>query len=209
MQRTSEARKLYMPFYRLYTPVDIVEMAEFTSSYYNYTATAITFDRGSSYRRLFKLPLLSGGILTNGANIVVKITVGLQNDIRDPGRDSDPKFLISDGEYGVGFEFRDESSVHCRGIEGTMGETLTRYSTKSGAAYSASDHLPEEFVLTLAPSQKWGSCFSSIANGLISPALYNQHINLGEKLWMEVYAEGTTERYLFNYIIVEIHENEI
>ena len=209
MQRTSEARKLYMPFYRLYTPADIVERAEFTTSYYNYTTTAITFDRGSSYRRLFKLPLMSGGILSSSANIVVKITVGLDNDIRIPGFDSDPKFLISDGEYGVGFEFRDENSVHCRGIEGAMGERLTGYSTKSGAVHPASDQLPEEFVLILAPSQKWGSCFSSIANGLASPAAYGQDINLNERLWLEVYAEGTTERYLFNYIIVEMHENDI
>ena len=207
MQRTSEARKMYVPFYRLYTPADIVATAEFTSSY-TYTATSITFGTGSSLRRLFRLPLIPGGILSSDANIAVKITVGLDNDIRSPGKDSDPKFLISDGEYGLGFDFRDENSVHCRGIEGTMGETLTGYSTKSGASYSADDQLPEEFVVTLAPSQKWGSCFSSIAHGLLSPATYNQNINLNEKLWLEVYAEGTTEQYEFNYIIVEIHENE-
>ena len=205
MQRTSEARKLYIPFNRLYTPADIVAIADFTSSY-TYTATSITFGTGSSYRRLFRLPLISGGILSSDANIVVKITVGLDNDIRSG--DSDPKFLISDGEYGVGFEFREENSIHCQGIEGSMGATLTGYSRKTGTAYSASSLLPEEFVVTLAPSRKWGSCFSSIGNGLLSPATYLQGINLNEKLWLEVYAENSSEQYEFNYIIVEIHENE-
>ena len=202
MQRTSEARKMYVPFYRLYTPVDI---AESSTGYYNFTETAIVFGTGLSYRRLFRLPLISGGILSSDANIVVKITVGFHNDIRTGHHGSNPKFLISDGEQGVGFEFRKTSSIHYRVIEGAMGETITVYSRKYGAFYP-SDQLPEEFVLTLAPSQKWGSCFS---NGLISPATYVRELNLNERLWLEVYAENASERYLFNYIIVEIHENEI
>ena len=196
-----------MPFYRLYTPADIVERAEFTNNYTSYSATSITFGASTTLTRLFRLPLMSGGILSSDANIVVKITVGLDNDIRSG--DSDPKFLISDGEYGVGFEFREENSVHCRGVEGGMGETLTGYSPKSGTIHSAAEQLPEEFVLILAPSQKWGSCFSSIANGLVSPATYDQDINLNERLWLEVYAEHQSEQYEFNYIIVEIHENDI
>ena len=139
----------------------------------------------------------------------MKITLGLQNDIRAPGHDSDPKFLISDGEDGVGFELRNEGSLHCRGIEGAMGETLTGHVRKPGAIFPASDQLPEEFVLTLTPSQKWGSCFTPIANGLISPATYVRELNLNERLWLEVYAGDASERYLVNYIIVEIHENEI
>ena len=209
MQRTSEARKLYMPFYRLYTPADIVERAEFTNNYTSYTATSITFGTGSTstyLRRLFRLPLMSGGILSSDANIVVKITVGLDNDIRSG--DSDPKFLISDGEYGVGFEFREEDSMHCRGVQGMMGDFIDKFSRQNGVTYSASTLLPEEFVVTLAPSRKWGSCFSSIANGLLSSATYDQDINLNERLWLEVYGEDINEQYEFNYIIVEIHENE-
>jgi len=43
----------------------------------------------------------------------VKITVGLQNAICT--YDSDPKFFISDGERGMGFEMREEA-VRCQGI---------------------------------------------------------------------------------------------
>ena len=209
MQRTTEARKLYIPFYRLYTPADIVERADFSSNYTSYTATSITFGTGSTstyLRRLFRLPLMSGGILASDANIVVKITVGLDNDIRSD--DSDPKFLISDGEYGVGFEFREENSMHCRGVQGIMGDFIDKFSRQTGVTHSASTLLPEEFVLTLAPSRKWGSCFSPIGNGLLSLATYTPEINLNERLWLEVYGEDVNEQYEFNYIIVEIHENE-
>ena len=89
-----------------------------------------------------------------------------------------------------------------------MGATLTGYSKKAGTSYSASTLLPEEFVVTLAPSRKWGSCFSPIGNGLLSLATYTPEINLNERLWLEVYGEDVNEQYEFNYIIVEIHENE-
>ena len=196
---------MYIPFYKLYTPEIIRSRAEFTTAYYNYSKTAITFSTGgSTYKRLFKIPLIPGGILARNADIAVKISTGLQNAIRSG--DSDPKFLISDGDRGVGFEMREEGSVHCRSIEGLMGTVLGSPNARGGASYSASI-LPEEFVITLAPSQHWGSCFSALASGLISPATYAQSIYPDQGLWLEVYAEDTSERYLFNYIIVEIHEN--
>ena len=97
------------------------------------------------------MPFIPGGILDPDANIVVKVTVGLDNDMRSS--DSDPKFLISDGQYGIGFEFRAEDLLHCRGIEGIMGDAIDELSRQSGASYSASDLLPEEFVITLSPSR--------------------------------------------------------
>ena len=117
----------------MYTPGVIRSTAEFTSSYYNYSRTAITFGPGTSYRRLFKLPLIPGGVLAAYPDITVKITVGLQNAIRSG--DSDPKFLISDGETGIGFEMREEGSVHCRGVQGIMGDTITSRSFRGGASY--------------------------------------------------------------------------
>jgi len=209
VQRANEMKKLYMPFYKLYTPRVIRSQAEFTSSYYNYSTTAITFAPSTpSYRRLFKLPLIGGGILNRYADVTVKITVGLQNDIR-ADYDSDPKFVISDGVRGVGFEMRDETSGHhCRGIEGLMGDTLSSRSISSGVLNTVSlSTFPEEFVITLAPSQRWGSCYYAVSNGVISPASYSRYLYLDQELSIEVYAESTSERYLFNYIIVEIHEN--
>jgi len=204
LQRTSETKKLYMPFYKLYTPNAIRTEAEFTTSYYNYSSTAITFSpSSSSYRRLFKLPLIGGSVLNRYADITVKITVGLQNAIRT--YDSDPKFFISDGERGIGFEMREEA-VRCQGIEGMMNDRLTTYSTRGGASHESSI-LPEQFVIILATNQHWGSCYFAVDSGLISPVSYTYTLYLDQGLSLEVYAENVNERYLFNYIIVEIHEN--
>ena len=193
-----------MPFYRLYTPRDIRFGAELTNAYYNYSTTAITFTGGSQvYSRLFKLPLISVGVLTYSADITVKITVGLQKAIRS--HDSDPKFLLSDGDTGIGFEMREEA-VRCEGIQGSMGDVLSSRSTRGGASHQSSI-LPEEFVLTINPSKYWGSCYFATDSGLISPVSYSRRVNPSKGLWLELYGEHSSERYLINYIIVEIHEN--
>lgn len=205
MQRTSDTKSMYMPFYRLYTPREIRVDAEINlDAYYNYSTTAITFTGGSAaYSRLFKLPLVAEGLLTYSSDVVVKITVGLQNDIRS--HDSDPKFLLSDGDNGVGFEMREEA-VRCQGMQGSMGDVLSSRSARGGASHESST-LPEEFVLTIKPTRYWGSCYFAVDSGLISPVSYTRRVNPSKGLWLEVYGEGTTERYLINYIIVEVHEN--
>ena len=206
VQRTTDIKKMYMPFYRLYTPRDIRFSAELnTGAYYNYSYTAITFTGGStSYSRLFKLPLTSGDVLTYSSDITIRITVGLQMAIRN-NRDSDPKFLLSDGNYGIGFEMREEA-VRCQGIQGSVGDVLTFFTKIQGASHQSSV-LPEEFVLTISPSKYWGSCYFAVDSGLISPVRFSRRLDPSRGLWLELYGEGTPERYLINYIIVEIHEN--
>ena len=195
---------MYIPFYRLYTPSGILNNAEFTTSYYNYSSTAITFNGGSSiHRRLFKLPLIPHNLLTYSSDITVKITVGLQKAIRS--YDSDPKFLLSDGSNGIGFEMREEA-VRCQGIQGIMDDVLGSLSTRGGASHESSI-LPEQLVLTIKPTEYWGSCYFAVDSGLISPVSYSRRIYPQQGLWLEVYAEHSSEKYLFNYISVEIHEN--
>ena len=194
-----------MPFYRLYTPRDIRFSPELNyGAYHNYTYTDITFTGGStSYSQLFKLPLISGDVLTYSSDITIRITVGLQMAIR--GHDSDPKFLLSDGDYGIGFEMREEA-VRCQGIQGSTGDVLTSFTRLGGASHQSSV-LPEEFVLTISPSKYWGSCYFAVDSGLISPIRFTRRLNPSKGLWLELYGEGASERYLINYIIVEIHEN--
>ena len=193
-----------MPFYRLYTPSILRSNAEFTSSY-SYATTGLTFNTDStSYKRLFKLPLIPGAMLSRYADVTVVITVGLKSSIRSS--DSDPKFLLSDGERGIGFDIRDETSTKCRGMQGLMGDTITGRRYFDGAS-GQSTTLSEEFVLTISPSQRWGSCYYGVDSGLISPISYSQNIYLDQGLWLEAYREDTNEKYIINYIIVEIHEN--
>jgi len=195
-----------MPFYQLYTPTDIQKKAEFTEMYESVTTRAMTFDVGSILSgRLFKLPLLPSELLNDKVDIIIVITIGLDNSIQS--EDSDPKFFISDGENGVGFEIREEPSAHrCRGIQAVMGDKLTSMSSFVGSAHN-STFLSEQFILTLKPSQGFGSCYSAIDSGLISPVGYKREMSLNKGLFLEVYREDTHEKYVFNYILVEIHEN--
>ena len=203
MVRDDPAKRTILPFYKVYTPSDIVSKAEFTS-FYTYNATALYFSTYSiNYRRLFKLPLLKKNLLSVDADIVVVLTIGLDSGVRSG--DSDPKFFVSDGYDGVGFEMREEAD-RCQGVEAIMGSTALSRKTFPGANHNSSI-LPELFVLTIKPSQKWGSCYNSVDSGVISPVAYTRSINLDQGLWLEVYRENTNERYVFNYIMVEIHEN--
>ena len=174
----------------------------------SYSATFITFESSSSnyLPRLFKLPLIPGDMFTYYSDITVKITVGLQKAICS--YDSDPKFFLSDGSYGIaiGFEMREEAT-RCQGIQGTMGDALPSRSIRPGGASHQSSVLPEEFVFTIKPNEDWGSCYFAADSGLISPTTYTGRINPQRGLCLEVYAEDSTKKYLFNYIIVEIHEN--
>ena len=195
-----------MPLYQLYTPIDIRLKAEFTEFYDSFTTTAIIYNAGGTFSgRLFKLNLLPPDLLSSRADIVVVVTVGIDNTIRSG--DSDPKFFLSDGTYGIGFEMREESSAdRCRGIQAIMGDTYTSYAPIDGANHE-SNFLPEQFVMTMKPSQRWGSCYDAIDSGVISPVSYTRSISLNKGLYLEVYREDTSEQYVFNYIMVEIHEN--
>ena len=203
-----ETKTALLPFYRVYTPYSLRSKAEFSESY-SVTRTALTFSSGStSYGRLFKLPLIPGNVFRSSlADITVKITVGLDNTIRNSA-DSDPKFLLShgqDGRYGIGFEMRDDS-VRCQGVEGVMGSSLGSRKTHNGASH-LSEPLPEQFTMIINPSERWGSCYHSVDSGVISPTYFNYYPYLTKGLYLEVYREHTGEQYSFNYIIVEIYGN--
>ncbi|XP_065916429.1 uncharacterized protein [Dysidea avara] len=210
--RTNDAKNVIIPFYKLYTPYDILGNAEFTTEYSQYTSTALKFDGDTTPgKRIFKLPLIPNGILYSYSDITVVVTVGLDNEKRDNAQkyyDSDPKFLLSDGRTGIGFDVRDEldNRAICNGMQATMGETLSSVASFSGSPHQYSI-LPEEIVLTLKPSQRWGSCFIAANSGVISPVKYTRSIHPDQGLWLEVYREDSGERYTFIYIKIEIHEN--
>lgn len=85
-------------------------------------------------------------MLSHNADITVMIIIGLDSTIRSS--DSDPKFFISDGERGVGFEMR-EDSPWCQGMQGLMSDSITGVSRLGDAAVQSSI-LPEEFIILLS-----------------------------------------------------------
>ena len=144
-------------------------------------------------------------MLKNNVDIVVAITIGLESGVRNI--DSDPKFLLSDGHDRIGFEMREEGVCdHCHSIQANMGDTFTSNTTFAGITHT-STILPEEFVISIRPRRHWGSCFTAIDSGLISPVGYTRSLVTSRGLWLDVYREGHSKRYTFNYIKVDIHEH--
>ena len=93
----------------------------------------------------------------------------------------------------------------CQGAQATMGNTLASNVLITGATHTSSI-LPEAFVLTFKPREKFGSCYTLIDSEVISPVQYTRTLFLNRGLWLEVYRENPWEQYTFNYIKVGIHE---
>ena len=196
---------MIIPFYKLYTPYDILGSAEFTTEYSQLTSTAITFGTSTvPAERIFKLPLIPTGILHRNSDVVVVVTVGMDNEKRG-SHDSDPLFYLSDGDSGIGFSVRNDGH-HCYGSQATMGDTLTSSAGVSGSTHESAI-LPEQFVFTFKPSQRWGLCYIAADSGVVHPNSYTRYIYLDQGLWLEMYREDRSEQYAINYIKVEIHEN--
>jgi len=201
--RPSEGLSLHLPFYKLYTATIISNEAIFTASFSSATTVALTYAAGGIHNgRLFRLPLMAADILESGADIVAVIAVGLDREARIG--DNDPRFFLSDGTTGIGFEMQDGIGNRCRGVQAIMGDTLTSLGVISGAPHISST-LPEEFVLTIKLRRQWGSCFTSVDSGVISPVQYTRTVFPNRGLWLEVYRQNTGETYSFNYIKVELH----
>ena len=205
MTRASVGQHLYVPFSKVFTPVDIQAEAFFSTPYSSVTGVSLTFGTSSvSNSRLFRILLIPPNVLESNSDIVAVITVGLDNGARSG--DSDPRFFISDSNSGLGFQMREESTGNrCQGAQATMGNVLASNVLITGATHTSSI-LPEAFVLTFKPREKFGSCYTSIDSGVISPVQYTRTLFLNRGLWLEVYRENPWEQYTFNYIKVEIHE---
>ena len=206
MTRASVGQHLYVPFSKVFTPVDIQAEAFFSTPYSSVTGVSLMFGTGgASNSRLFRILLIPPDTLDSNSDIAVVITVGLDNGARSG--DNDPRFFISDSNSGLGFQMREESTGNrCQGLQATMADVLASNVLVSGATHTSAI-LPEEFVLTFKPREKFGSCYTSIDSGVISPVQYTRTLFLNRGLWLEVYREGTFEQYTFNYIKVEGHEN--
>jgi len=208
MTRASVGQTWYVPFSKVFTPVDIQEEAIFSSPYSSVTGVALNFATGTSANaRLFRIQLIPSDVLLNNADIVVTVTIGLDNGARNG--DNDPRFFISDTNSGIGFQMReDPNGNRCQAQQATMADILASFVTIPGAIHSSSRFfLPEEFILTFKPRERFGSCYTSVESGVISPVQYTRTLFLNRGLWLEVYRENASEQYTFNYIKVEVHEH--
>ena len=86
-----------------------------------------------------------------------------------------------------------------------MGDTFTSSSTFSGVTHT-STILPEKFVISIKPRQCWGSCFTAIDSGLISPIGYISSISPFQGLWLRENWYITINYNLSKWIFMRAYE---
>ena len=158
---------------------------------------------------LLKVPLVSPGVLEDGAVLTVEMTVA--NDVSiGQVKDSDIRYGVSDGTSFIGFETVDKLNYNnlspCFGAEGTSGKTLTELRThdKSTSLPASERFYPDQFLITLKLDESWGSCFTPHGGGFIKTAEYTKKILLSHGLTLEVYKQNAEEIVGIKYINITV-----
>ena len=72
---------------------------------------------------------------------------------------------------------------------------------------STSRNNPDQFELTIKPSETFGSAYCAIDDGHKIVAQYSDDLKLSKGLWFELYRFKRTERYTINYIESTVYED--
>ena len=87
----------------------LVNAASFIYHQHTVTATKLTFlSAPVNYARLMQVPLIPAETLNADANLVIKMVIGTDIDIGQG--ESDPSYVISDGQFFVGVHIRDKNN---------------------------------------------------------------------------------------------------
>ena len=188
--------------------------ASYINSNHDMTTDQITFSAGPIMNAaLLKVPLVSAGVLEDGAVLTVEMTV--VNDVSiGQVKDSDIRYGVSDGTSFIGFQTVDKFNYNmwspCFGAEGKSGETLTELQRFDRfASLPASEKFyPDQFFITLKLDQSWGSCFTLHGGGFIKTAEYTRQLLLSHGLTLEVYKSDAGEIVGIKHINVTVTIND-
>ena len=172
------------------------------------TATKLTFLRAPvNHARLIKVPLIPAEKLNADANLVIKMIIG--TDVNIGQGDSDPSYVISDGQVFVGVHIRDKNnyknSSPCSPLEGSSGNTMgsdRRYG--SSLPKPAESYYPGRVETKLSLSDRWGNCFTSHDGGFSSEMIFQHKLNPQKGLFLEIYADDSDEKVGIKYVEVSI-----
>ena len=166
------------------------------------------------YDKILKVPLPVQGLKDN-ADITVKILVGIELPVSTPKRDP-LAVMISAGSYALGFQILDPDEDYAKkgpyiGIEGEPGFSLTRVNFRESpnpdTVPAQSKVNPDQFELTIKPSDIWGSAFCTLEDGHKLCISYSRPLKLSQGLALELYRQRATEEYTLNYIEVWIYDD--
>ena len=167
----------------------------------------------SDWENIFRVPLIPRGSLADDADITVKMKVGVV--LPEPQRPRDPmSYMISDGDFSMGIQLLDPNHDYAtkgpyRAVEGESARNkLQNPNTEVAATVSStSRNNPDQFELTIKPSETFGSAYCAIDDGHKIVAQYSDDLKLSKGLCFELYRFKSTERYTINYIEITVYED--
>ena len=198
--------KTIIPYKQLMTPVWLDQNAEKTGpynvmpEYYEIVNTT-----GSRYQRALRVELIPPGITASTSSCTVTITAALDPTI-PLTNDHDPIFAISDKKSFMGFQTLDvkHSYTPCFRLEGNLNEeTLKNRQQGSGPRINTTNY-SSEIKMQFRPADKWGSCHTEEAGGLLNVASYQSSLDPSNGLYFEFYCHQAREVYRIRYIKVEV-----
>ena len=206
-------------YYRFMTSDWIQKNAEFecniNKAETNEKQLSITTD-ARDYERIFRLHLLGNkdDLPTSyqlQGDITVKIRIGMVYTGKQP---PDPiSFMISDGDWAIGFQFLDRNTYHQNGpyypIEGKPVHVLNHGDPiiiTDDKIPTSETYWPRVFEITLKPTERIGSCYCAIDGGHMIMTEYSQELDLNSRdgLSLEVYRGDSKEVYIINFVEVTI-----
>ena len=197
-----------IPYYQLFTPIKLANAASFIYHQHTVTATKLTFlSAPANYARLMQVPLIPAETLDADTNLVIKMIIGTDIDIGQG--ESDPSYVISDGQFFVGVHIRDKNnyktSSPCNPLEGSSGNTMGK-DRRHGSPLPkpAEAYYPERVETKLSLSDRWGNCFTSHDGGSSTEMIFQHKLNPQKGLFLEIYADTSNEKVGIKYIEVSI-----
>ncbi len=153
------------------------------------------------------VPLIPPGVIDTNANLVVKMAVGLETTFG--AADSDPSFVISDGNRYIGMVTNDKLSLSvaapCMGTEGSSGKTIASQRNDGFLPKpSETQYYPGRFEIQLSLSDRWGTCFVPLDGGFSREMVYQNKLNPLNGLFLEIYGNDAKEKEGIKYIELSI-----
>ena len=122
----------------------------------------------------------------------------------------DPSFVISDGSRFIGMLTLDKTNYKnsgpCRRIEGTSKSTLNHRHIDALLPKPCESYYSGRFEIQLSLSDRWETCFVPHDGGFSREMIYQNKLNAGHGLFLEIYGDNAQEKMGVKYIEITIFE---
>jgi len=189
----------------------LTRAATFIHHHHSLTPRLLTFlSAPKTYYRLMIVPLIPPKFASENANLVIKMTVGLETTFGQA--DSDPSFVVSDGNRFIGVQIVDKNNYKdhapCLGIEGASGPTSSDRYHNALLPKPSETYYPGRYEIHLSLFDRWGTCFVPLDGGFSREMIYQNKLNPSHGLFLEMYGNDAQEKEGIKYIeMILLEEN--